>query len=163
MNKRMAAATAEKAGTEKALSDASEQLTATEKTLAADTKYLENLRQSCAAKASEWSQRQKDAAEEMGAIAKAKEILADGVEAFLQVASKTTTKSSNVRDQVVTIMNKLVKKTPSYSLSQVAAAARSDTFGKVQGLIEAMRRRTPRLSATLRRPRARRSRRTSRR
>jgi chromosome segregation ATPase len=138
MNKRMSAATAEKAGTEKDMQDASEQLAATEKTLAADTKYLENLRQSCAAKASEWAQRQKDAAEEMGAIAKAKEILADGVKAFLQVASKTTTKSSNVRDQVVAIMNKLVKKTPSYSLSQVAASARSDTFGKVQGLIEAM-------------------------
>jgi len=138
MNKRMSAATAEKAGTEKDMQDASEQLAATEKTLAADTKYLENLRQSCAAKASEWAQRQKDAAEEMGAIEKAKEILADGVKAFLQVASKTTAKSSNVRDQVVAIMNKLVKKTPSYSLSQVAAAARSDTFGKVQGLIEAM-------------------------
>merc|ERR1719460_460329 len=138
MKKRMSAATAEKAGTEKDMQDASEQLAATEKTLAADTKYLENLRQSCAAKASEWAQRQKDAAEEMGAIAKAKEILADGVKAFLQVASKTPTKSSNVRDQVVAIMNKLVKKTPSSSLSQVAAAARSDTFGKVQGLIEAM-------------------------
>jgi len=138
MNKRMSAATAEKAGTEKEMQDASEQLAATEKTLAADTKYLEELQQSCAAKASEWAQRQKDAAEEMGAIEKAKEILTDGVKAFLQVSSKTTTKDSNVRSQVVAIMNKLVKKTPSYSLSQVAAAARSDTFGKVKGLIEAM-------------------------
>merc|ERR1719169_350769 len=138
MNKRMSAATAEKAGTEKEMQDASEQLAATEKTLAAHTKYLEELQQSCAAKASEWAQRQKDAAEEMGAIEKAKEILTDGVKAFLQVSSKTTTKDSNVRSQVVAIMNKLVKKTPSYSLSQVAAAARSDTFGKVKGLIEAM-------------------------
>jgi len=138
MNKRMSAATAEKAGTEKEMQDASEQLAATEKTLAADTKYLEELQQSCAAKASEWALRQKDAAEEMGAIEKAKEILTDGVKAFLQVSSKTTTKDSNVRSQVVAIMNKLVKKTPSYSLSQVAAAARSDTFGKVKGLIEAM-------------------------
>jgi len=138
MNKRMSAATAEKAGTEKEMQDASEQLAATEKTLAADTKYLEELQQSCAAKASEWAQRQKDAAEEMGAIEKAKEILTDGVKAFLQVSSKTTTTDSNVRNQVVAIMNKLVKKTPSYSLSQVAAAARSDTFGKVKGLIEAM-------------------------
>merc|ERR1719316_797874 len=103
MKKRMSAATAEKAGTDKDMQDASEQLASTEKTLAADTKYLENLRQSCAAKASEWAQRQKDAAEEMGAIEKAKEILADGVKAFLQVASKTTTKSTNVRDQVVAI------------------------------------------------------------
>merc|ERR1719460_1566921 len=63
MNKRMSAATA------KEMQDASEQLAATEKTLAADTKYLEELQQSCAAKASEWALRQKDAAEEMGAIA----------------------------------------------------------------------------------------------
>ena len=80
--------------------------------------------------------------------------------ADVQVSAKTTTKDSNVRNQatrgafsdpakqgvftsrgseVVAIMNKLVKKTPSYSLSQVAAAARSDTFGKVKGLIEARR------------------------
>ena len=51
MNKRMSAATAEKAGTEKEMQDASEQLAATEKTLTADTKYLEELQQSCAAKA----------------------------------------------------------------------------------------------------------------
>lgn len=75
MNKRMAAATAEKAGTEKAMQDASEQLTATQKTLDSDTKYLEELRMSCSNKAAEWAQRQKDAAEEMGAIAKAKEVL----------------------------------------------------------------------------------------
>merc|ERR1719316_1389088 len=138
MNKRMAAATAEKAGTEKALSDASEQLTATEKTLAADTKYLENLRQSCSAKAAEWTQRQKDAAEEMGAIAKAKEILSEGVKSFLQVTSKTTDDSSPTRDQVTAILEKLSRKSHSFSLSQLVSSARSDTFGKVKGLIESM-------------------------
>jgi chromosome segregation ATPase len=138
MNKRMAAATAEKAGTEKALADASEQLTATEKTLAADTKYLENLRQSCSAKAAEWAQRQKDAAEEMGAIAKAKEILSEGVKSFLQVTSKTTDDSSPTRDQVTAILEKLSRKSHSFSLSQLVSSARSDTFGKVKGLIEGM-------------------------
>merc|ERR1719263_578770 len=35
-------------------------------------------------------------------------------------------------------MNKLVKKTPAFSLNQLASSARRDTFGKVKGLIEAM-------------------------
>ena len=43
----------------------------------------------CETKAAEWAERQQDAAGEMGAIAKAKEILATGVKAFVQVASKT--------------------------------------------------------------------------
>merc|ERR1719271_1711463 len=138
MNKRMSAATAEKAGTEKDMQDASEQIASTEKTLAADTKYLENLRQSCSAKAAEWAQRQKDAAEEMGAIAKAKEILSEGVKSFLQVTSKTTDDSSPTRDQVTAILEKLSRKSHSFSLSQLVSSARSDTFGKVKGLIEGM-------------------------
>merc|ERR1719456_1822535 len=138
MNKRMAAATAEKAGTEKTKEDASEQLTATEKTLAADTKYLENLRQSCSRKAADWAQRQKDAAEEMGAIDKAKEILSEGVKVFLQVTSTTADDSSSTRDKVTSILENLSSKSPSFSLSQLVSSARSDTFGKVKGLIEGM-------------------------
>merc|ERR1719199_102548 len=138
MKKRMSAAAAEKAGTEKTMSDASEELATTEKTLAADTKYLSELRMSCSKKAEEWEQRQKDAGEEMAAIAKAKEILTEGVKVFLQVKSTLDDDDSNVRNQVASILKKIAKKTPAFALSQVAAAARSDTFGKVQGLIEAM-------------------------
>merc|ERR1719271_359011 len=130
MNKRMAAATAEKAGTEKATQDASEQLSATQKTLDSDTAYLEELRMSCSNKAAEWAQRQKDAAEEMGAIAKAKEVLSEGVKVFLQVSAK--------RNQVVAVIQKIAKKSHAYSFSQLVTAARSDTFGKVKGLIESM-------------------------
>merc|ERR1719399_1007854 len=39
----------------------------------------------CAAKAKEWSERQKSVAEELAAIAKAKDILSSGVKVFLQV------------------------------------------------------------------------------
>merc|ERR1719456_838256 len=138
MNKRMAAATAEKAGTEKTKEDASEQLTATEKTLAADTKYLENLRQSCSRKAADWAQRQKDAAEEMGAIDKAKEILSEGVKVFLQVTSTTKDDSSSTRDKVTSILENLSSKSPSFSLTQLVSAAKRDTFGKIKGLIESM-------------------------
>merc|ERR1719271_1775185 len=141
MNKRMAAATAENAGTEKAMQDASEQLSATQKTLDSDTAYLEELRMSCSNKAAEWAQRQKDAAEEMGAIAKAKEVLSEGVKVFLQVSAKTLVRDdmdSAKRNQVVAVIQKIAKKSHAYSFSQLVTAARSDTFGKVKGLIESM-------------------------
>jgi len=137
MKKRMSAATAEKAGTEKTMSDASEELTTTEKTLAADEAYLAELKASCAKKAEEWEQRQKQAGEEMGAIAKAKEILSEGVKVFLQVKS-TLKDDSIVRDQVAALLKKIAKKTPAFALTQLVSAAKSDTFGKIKGLIEAM-------------------------
>jgi len=140
MKKRMSAASAEKAGTEKTMSDASEELATTEKTLDADTKYLSELRMSCSKKAEEWEQRQKDAGEEMAAIAKAKEILTEGVKVFLQVKStlKDDDEDSNVRNQVASILKKIAKKTPAFALTQLVSAAKSDTFGKIKGLIESM-------------------------
>merc|ERR1719331_2312889 len=141
MKKRMSAATAEKAGTEKAKSDASEELATTQKTLDADTKYLAELQQSCAEKAAQWEQRQKDAAGEMAAIAKAKEILAEGVKVFLQVSAKTLVKDnfeSVKRNQVAHILKGIAKGSHAYALNQLASSARSDTFGKVKGLIESM-------------------------
>jgi len=138
MKKRMSAASAEKAGTEKTMSDASEELATTEKTLDADTKYLSELRMSCSKKAEEWEQRQKDAGEEMAAIAKAKEILTEGVKVFLQVKSTLDDDDSNVRNQVASILKKIAKKTPAFALTQLVSAAKSDTFGKIKGLIESM-------------------------
>merc|ERR1719331_965395 len=141
MKKRMSAATAEKSGTEKTMQDASEELTTTEKTLAADEEYLAELKQSCANKAAEWEQRQKDAAGEMAAIAKAKEILAEGVKVFLQVSAKTLVKDnfeSVKRNQVARILKGIAKGSHAYALNQLASSARRDTFGKVKGLIESM-------------------------
>merc|ERR1719253_2523578 len=139
MKKRMSAATAEKAGTEKTMADASEELATTEKTLDADTKYLQELRMSCSKKAEEWEQRQKDAGEEIAAIAKAKEILTEGVKVFLQVKSTVNDDDDSiVRNQVASILKKVAKKTPAFALNQLVSAAKSDTFGKIKGLIESM-------------------------
>jgi len=141
MKKRMSAATAEKAGTEKTKSDAEEELTTTTKTLDADTKYLEELKMSCANKAAEWEQRQKDAAGEMGAIAKAKEILAEGVKVFLQVSAKTLVKDNFdtvKRNQVARILKGIATGSHAFALNQLASSARRDTFGKIKGLIESM-------------------------
>jgi len=139
MKKRMSEASTEKSETEEAKNAAAEKKAATEKTVAADTKYLEELKQSCAAKASEWEERQKTAAEEMATIEKAKAILTEGVKAFLQVGVKTHTKHEDARrQQAVAVLRKLARSSHVYALSQLAAAATSDTFGKVKGLIEAM-------------------------
>merc|ERR1719331_1209152 len=88
MKKRMSEATTQKSGLEDAKATAEEELAVTKKTLADDEKYLEELKQSCSMKAQEWATRQKDAAGELAAIAKAKEVLESGVKVFLQVSTK---------------------------------------------------------------------------
>merc|ERR1719353_991387 len=90
MQKRMGAATSERSSTEEAMHEASEELAETKKSKAADEAYLADLKMDCAAKAKEWSERQKSVAEELAAIAKAKDILSDGVKVFLQVSKRAT-------------------------------------------------------------------------
>merc|ERR1719353_1226058 len=55
MKERMSEATTEKSGLEEAKASAEEELSSTKKTLADDEKYLEELKQSCSAKAKEWA------------------------------------------------------------------------------------------------------------
>merc|ERR1719197_375316 len=86
---KLSTATKSKASNEQAKEDASGKLVETTKSKAADESYAGTLKTECEAKAAEWEARQKSAAEEMGAIEKAKQILVDGVTAFAQVSSKT--------------------------------------------------------------------------
>merc|ERR1719420_1381527 len=125
------------------LNTAQASLGETKTTLEADEKYLEELKQSCTTKATEWASRQKQASEETAAIEKAKGILSEGVKVFLQTSSRTELESEadealDARSQVVRILKKLAKKESSYALAQLAAQARSDPFGKIRGLIEEM-------------------------
>merc|ERR1719352_401517 len=140
MKKRMSEATTQKSGLEEAKASAEEELASTKKTLADDEKYLEDLKQSCSMKAQEWATRQKDAAGELAAIAKAKEVLESGVKVFLEVSSKTHSKNSEAsakRDRVVSILSKL--EDHSYFFTQIKAEARAGgPFDKVKGLIEDM-------------------------
>merc|ERR1719473_372788 len=103
-------------------------------------KYLEDLKQSCSMKAQEWATRQKDAAGELAAIAKAKEVLETGVKVFLEVSSKTHSKNddeSGKRDRVISILSKL--EDHSYLFTQLKSQARAGgPFDKVKGLIEDM-------------------------
>jgi len=140
MKKRMSEATTEKSGLEDAKASAEEELASTKTTLADDEKYLEELKQSCSAKANEWATRQKDAAGELAAIAKAKEVLESGVKVFLQVSSKTHAKGdegSDKRSRVISILSKL--EDHSYFFTQIKSEARAGgPFDKVKGLIESM-------------------------
>jgi chromosome segregation ATPase len=141
MEKRMSEATTEKSGLEEVKASAEEELAATKKTLADDEKYVEELKQSCSMKAEEWATRQKDAAGELGAIAKAKEVLESGVKVFLQVSTKAKVRddgSDTKRERIMAVLAKLDETDKSYFFAQVKSEARGGPFDKVQGLIESM-------------------------
>merc|ERR1719355_350449 len=133
---------------EQAKEEASGKLIETQKSKAADEEYASTLKTECESKASEWEARQKSAAEEMGAIEKAKQILVDGVTAFVQVASKTRRWNPNdddesdevsaKRDKVVGILKQMSQTHHSFAFAQLASAASSDPFVKIRGLIEDM-------------------------
>merc|ERR1719316_2648890 len=142
MKKRMSEATTEKSGLEDAKATAEEELSSTKKTLADDEKYVEELKQNCSMKAQEWATRQKDAAGELAAIAKAKEVLESGVKVFLQVSTKAkahaTDASDEKRARLMAVLAKLEESDKSYFFMQVKSEAQGGPFDKVKGLIESM-------------------------
>merc|ERR1719407_88385 len=85
MKKRLDECQQGKASSEEQQHAAEEDLAETQKSLAADKEYLSELEVSCAAAVKEFDERQKQAAEEMAAVEKAKEILESGVKVLLQV------------------------------------------------------------------------------
>jgi chromosome segregation ATPase len=138
MKERLQDVTSERTGEEESKASNTAELGETEKSLAADEAYLSELNQNCAAKSTEWSTRQKQAAEEQAAIEKAKEILTEGVTALLQVSHHDSADSIKL-NQVAKLLKGLASKDhKSYLLTQLAQQASSDTFGKVKGLIETM-------------------------
>jgi len=141
--KQLSQATLQKSTTEEELHAAEEELTTTKKVLADDESYLAELKESCTAKATAWSIRQKDAGEETAAIEKAKEILSTGVKVFLQTSSMTRTKDEDVetaqrRASAVRTLRALAKKYNTFGLLEISMSAQSDPFGKIRGLIEGM-------------------------
>merc|ERR550537_957545 len=141
--KQLSQATLQKSTTEEELHAAEEELTTTKKVLADDEAYLAELKESCSAKATAWSIRQKDAGDETAAIEKAKEILSTGVKVFLQTSSMTRTKDEDVeqaqrRAAAVRTLRSLAKKYNTFGLLELSMSAQSDPFGKVRGLIESM-------------------------
>merc|ERR1719359_1003210 len=139
MNKRMGEATNQRSATEEGKHSASEELQETTASEASDQSYLADLKQDCAAKATEWSERQKSAAEEVATIEKAKEILSSGVKVFLQVDRSANDADTMKREQVSKLLRDLAQENHVYALSQIASEAQAGgPFDKVKGLIENM-------------------------
>jgi DNA repair exonuclease SbcCD ATPase subunit len=146
----LSAATSAKSGAEEASSKAEGDLVATEKTKAADEAYAEEIKTECETKATEWEARQKSAKEELGALDKAKSILAEGVKALVQVqssrrAGKSLTLNfddmdavSDARQRISKKLRSMGMKFHSFALMQLASVASSDPFVKIRGLIEEM-------------------------
>merc|ERR1719181_1616946 len=93
--KQLGESTLMRSTTEEELHSAETSLVETKETLAADEKYLAEVKQDCETKAKEWSMRQKQAGEETAAIEKAKEVLSEGVKVFLQTSTKLRVKSAD--------------------------------------------------------------------
>merc|ERR1719482_1964479 len=92
-------------------------------------------------KAQEWATRQKDAAGELAAIAKAKEVLESGVKVFLQVSSKAKVHdvvADNKRTRVTALLKDISSKDHSFFFAQLRSEATEGPFDKVKGLIEDM-------------------------
>merc|ERR1719395_299165 len=70
--KQLSESTQTRAVTEEELHTAEQELAETKETLAADSKYLDELKMSCETKGTQWAARQKQAGEETAAIEKAK-------------------------------------------------------------------------------------------
>merc|ERR1719271_2232621 len=103
----MSEATNLRSGTEETKAGAAEELQETTASEASDQAYLADLKQNCAAKATEWSERQKSAAEEVATIEKAKEILSSGAKVFLQVDRSANDADAMKREQVSKILRDL--------------------------------------------------------
>jgi len=129
------------------------ELAYTSKTMEADEARLQGQTTECQSKSEEWTRRQKEAGEEQAVIEKAKEILAGGVKAFMQMGSKAASKKvmmkvrkgdddedkeEELRDRLAEAFKGMSHKFGSYALSQMVSSARADPFGKIRGMIEDM-------------------------
>jgi len=124
----------------------------TTKDLKGDITALADLHHDCMSKAEEFEQETKSRAEELAAIAKAKEIIVETTSgaasqsySLVQVASKITSKAGLAQFEAARFVRDLAHKHHSTALAQLAAritsvanSRSSDIFGKVKGLIADM-------------------------
>jgi len=110
--------------------------------------YLGTLTSECGEARENWAGRQASAKEEMGVIEKAKSILADRVNVFVQVGGKSgakhddddedDSKTAAMRQAVVNKLKDLSHTFSSYALMEMVSVASADPFEKVRGLVEEM-------------------------
>eukprot|EP00746_Dinoflagellata_sp_MGD_P161831 gnl/MRDRNA2_/MRDRNA2_89119_c0_seq1.p1 gnl/MRDRNA2_/MRDRNA2_89119_c0~~gnl/MRDRNA2_/MRDRNA2_89119_c0_seq1.p1 ORF type:complete len:687 (-),score=227.03 gnl/MRDRNA2_/MRDRNA2_89119_c0_seq1:86-2146(-) len=124
------------------------ELVNTQKTKAADEKFLASLTSDCKEAAAGWEERQESARGELNAINKAIEVLSEGVKVFMLQTHKRgdfdsddavpQSPADETRQKLVQKLKSLSSKFSSYALMEVAGAAAADPFEKVKGLIEGM-------------------------
>eukprot|EP00746_Dinoflagellata_sp_MGD_P158149 gnl/MRDRNA2_/MRDRNA2_86403_c0_seq3.p1 gnl/MRDRNA2_/MRDRNA2_86403_c0~~gnl/MRDRNA2_/MRDRNA2_86403_c0_seq3.p1 ORF type:complete len:737 (+),score=280.73 gnl/MRDRNA2_/MRDRNA2_86403_c0_seq3:109-2319(+) len=110
---------------------------------AADEKSLEATTQECEATAAAWATRQKEAAAEMAAIEKAKEILASRVTVLIQVkiADKTpddvsgTVKTQKMRKHLISHFRNLGNKLHSLAMLNLVTVSAQDPMANVKNLL----------------------------
>jgi chromosome segregation ATPase len=136
--------TQELAMTDEKNAQAKTDLEDTENSLAADQKFLANLKEQCQIIDSEWELRQKTRAEEIEAIGKALEFLTSD-EAhdlftrtfnFVQTGSSST--YSKLREQASNLLAKVARKNNNPKLITLAVQIRLDAFTKVKKAIDEM-------------------------
>lgn len=142
---KLATSTAAKSSAQEASNQAEGEMVETQKTKAADQEYSESLKMECQTQATSFEARQRSAKEEVGALQKAREILAGGVTAFIQVRSNTRRivtdegdGEQEVRNQVVQKLRAMGRRLHSFAMMEMASAVASDPFVKIRSLIEDM-------------------------
>merc|ERR1719456_1941940 len=145
----------EKAAAEEAKAVAEGELETSDTGVADDSKKLQDLQQECMTKATDYEASQHSRSEELAALQKAKEILAEktgGAAAraysFVQIATaselRTSTKNDQLKERVLALVQGMADKDGSKMLSLLAERLRSaslmgaDPFAKVKGMIQEM-------------------------
>jgi len=136
--------TQELATTDEKNAQAKTDLEDTEAALAADQKFLENLRAQCSAMDAEWEARSKTRTEEMEAVAKALEILSgdDAHDLFTKtfnfIQQSSMKKLDSRRLKASKLLAAVAKKNKNPKLITLALQIRIDSFTKVKQAIDDM-------------------------
>merc|ERR1719281_2213879 len=122
---------------------AENELAETEASKAADEKSLEETTQECDATSAAWATRQKEAAAEMAAIEKAKEILASRVTVLIQVKisdkspddDSVTVKTQKARKHLINHFRSLGNKLHSMAMLNLVTVSAQDPMENVKNLL----------------------------
>merc|ERR1719421_1504585 len=142
--------TAELADTEDALAKAKEDLDLTREALAADTKFLSELKLRCQQSDKDWELRSKTRLEEIAAVSETIKILADDdahdtfaktvnseTPVFVQTGAETTLQAK-VRAAASAALKKAATKHRSLALLALSQRVKLDPFKKLNGIIDDM-------------------------
>jgi len=136
--------TQELATTDEKNAQAKTDLEDTEASLAADQKFLANLKEQCQAMDAEWEMRQKTRAAEIEAVGKALEFLTSDeahdlfTRTFNFVQTKSSSKYSKIREQASKLLADVARKNHNPKLITLALSIRLDAFTKVKKAIDDM-------------------------